>query len=182
MLSAALISLAILVPASDQQPAAPDASPPYSLDGVRKAASRPARPSVEPGPVERQISRYRLAVDTQQVTSRPCSQLVIVCQPLWKVGGAVTWNDEFLGMTYRNLGFPYNTAPGNKDRVMAAASSVGFALAFQGVANLVHQTVSNSRQKKVKKIQAEIAAELAALDRANQAARQSDPEVKKTPR
>lgn len=182
LLSAALISLAIMVPSSEPQSAAPDSSRPYSLEGVRKAASRPARSSVEPGPVERRASQYRLTIDTQQATTSPCSQLVIVCQPAWQTGGAVTWHDEFQGMTNPILGSPYTVAPRNRDRAMAAASSVGFAMAFQSVANLVRKAAVNSRQNKVKKIRREIAAELEALQRANQGAREADPAVRKPPR
>ena len=57
-------------------------------------------------------------------------------------------------------------------------SSVGFGLAFQGVASLVHKAAVNRRQNKVKKIRAEIASELEALERAKQAA----PGVTKPPR
>ena len=85
-------------------------------------------------------------------------------------------------MTQPNLGFPYGAAPSNKDRVMAMSSSVGFALAFQGVTKLVHKAVGNRRQNKVKKIRSEIAAELEALERANQAAREAGPAVRKPPR
>jgi hypothetical protein len=182
VLTAALISLAILVPTSDSQAVAPDANPPYSLEGVRKAAARPARPSAEPGPVEQRISKYRLAIDAWQVTYSPCSQLVIVCQPAWRGGAHPTWNDEYLTMTQPNLGFPYGSAPGNRDRAVAMGSSVGFALAFQGVTNLVHKAVVNRRQNKVKKVRAEIAAELEALERANEAARHANPDVRKPPR
>ena len=178
LLSAALISLALMVPASEPQSAPPDTSSPYSLEGVRRAAARPARPASEPGPVEQGVSKYRLAIDTWQVTYTPCSQLVVVCQPAWRGGAHPTWNDEYLAMTQRDYRFPYNSAPGNKDRAMALGSSVGFGLAFQGVASLVHKTAVNRRQNKVKKIRAEIAAELEALERANQAA----PGVTKPPR
>jgi hypothetical protein len=182
LLSAALISLAVMVPASEPQSAPPDSGAPYSLDGVRRAAARPARPTSEPGPVELRISKYRLAVDTWQVTYSPCSQLVIVCQPVWRGGAHPTWNDEYLAMTQRGYGFPYSGAPGNRDRALAVGSSVGFALAFQGVASLVHKAAVNRRENKVKKIRAEIAAELEALERANQAPRQAEPDVKKPPR
>lgn len=182
LLSAAFLSLAMMLPASAPQSAPPDSSAPYSLEGVRKAAARPARPSVEPGPFEQQVSRYRLAVDTWRVTYSPCSQLVIVCQPAWRGGGHPTWNDDYLAMTQQDYRFPYSSAPGTKDRVVAMGSSVGFGLAFQGIASLVHKAVVNRRQNKVKKIRSEIAAELEALERANEAARQANPDVRKPPR
>ena len=182
MLSAALILLAVMVPASDPQSASPDGSLPYSLEGVRRAAARPARPSAEPGPAEPRVSKYRLAIDSWQMTLSPCSQLVIVCQPAWRGGANPTWNDEYLTMTHRDYGFPYGAAPGNSDRLTAVGSSVDFALAFQGVASLVHKAAVNRRQNKVKKIRSEIAAELEALERANQAARQADRDVRKPPR
>lgn len=182
LLSAALISLAVMVPASDPQSASPDSSMPYSVEGVRRAATRPGRPSPEPGPVEQRVSKYRLAVDSWHVSYTTCSQLVIVCQPAWRGGANPTWNDEFLAMTHPDFSFPYGSAPANRDRVAAMGSGVGFALAFQAAANLAHKVVVNRRQNKVKKIQAEIAAELAALERANQAARQAGPDVKKPPR
>ncbi len=174
--SAALLSLAVMLQAPDPPPQAPDTPPPYSLEGVRKAASRQDRPASEPGPVERHVSQYRLSVDTQQLTSGPCSQLVIVCQPAWRVGGAATWNDQFLAMTNPVLASPLVAPPGNGDRAVGAATSLGFALAFQGVAHLVHKAVTNKRDGKVKKIRAEIAAELAAIERANQAAREKEAE------
>jgi hypothetical protein len=182
VLTAALIALAVMVPASGPQSAPPDSSSPYSLEGVRRAAARPARPSAEPGPVEQRISRYRLAIDAWQVTFSPCSQLVIVCQPAWRGGAHPTWNDEYLAMTQKDYRFPYSSAPGTKDRAMAMGSSVGFGLAFQGVVSLIHKAAVNRRQNKVKKIRSEIAAELEALERANQAARQADPAVRKPPR
>lgn len=174
VLAAALISLVAVSPAAEQQSASSDQSLPYTLSGVRRASSIDARPSADSAPVALSLSGQRLAVESRSV---PCSgcDLVVTSGPSWASMAHPTWNDQFLAMTYPDEATPFNSTGGNKDRAMAVATSMGFALAVQGITRLVHRITGNVRQNKVNKVRSEIEAELAVLEQINQASRKSDP-------
>jgi len=172
VLAAALISFAIIVPPAEPQSAASDSSAPYSLEGVRQASAGHNGPTIDPASVERRGSGYRLAVESPRVTTDPCARTITACQMTWATTALPTWNDQFLGMTGPPAGMGFNSMATNGDRIVGAATSVGFALAVQGVLKLVNRAVVNSRQSKVSKVRSEIEAELTELERLNKEARQ----------
>jgi hypothetical protein len=181
VVAAVLMSLAVVTSPSEPQSASSDNSQPYSLSGVRRASMVDARPSVDATPIDRRGSGYRLAVDSRSVASNPCPRLVTPCQPSWTVPAFPSWNQEFVAMTGPAPGMGLNAMATNKDRVMAAATNIGFALAFQGVVKLVQKVARNAGQKKVTKIRREIEAELEELERNHHAAHEVDPAIKRSP-
>jgi hypothetical protein len=180
--TAALVSLVVMLPMDDPQSATSSTVPPYSVAGVRRAAGGGTYPSIDSTSTEPRGSGLRLAVESQTVDTDPCARVITSCRPTWTLLAAPTWHDEFMTMTGPSLGSPLNSMAGNKDRLMAVASSAGFALAFQGVARLVQKIAVGARQNRVNKVRREIEAELAELEQLNQAARRGDPAVKKSPR
>jgi hypothetical protein len=174
ILAAALISLATLPTSAERQPAQSDASRPYTLSGVRRASNVDAQPAADSVHVSQRGPGFRLAVETKTAACSTCD-LVVTSGPSWATPTPPTWHDQFLGMSYPVQATPSNSMAGNRDRVTAVATSIGFALAFQGVARLVQKIAGNVHQERQRKTRSEIDAELAALERLNRASRQADP-------
>jgi hypothetical protein len=196
VLAAAVISVAVIVAPAEPQSAAPQPPPPqsaapdegakpYSVEGVRRAFGSRTQPSIDTARVERDRRGYRMAVASSAATSSPCSIVVTACEPTWQPAANPTWHDQMLAMAGpQNYSVPY-TGMDNAQRVAAVATSIGFALALQAVASLIHDQVVKSsygrKQKKVNKVRAEIQGELDELERINALARQSDPAPRKWP-
>jgi hypothetical protein len=182
VLAAALISLAVLVPPAEPQSAAPppppqsaapdDTSKPYTVEGVRRASGAKTQPPIDTSAVERDRRGYRMAIAT---TSSPCGFVSNYCGSPWAAPSYPTWHDQFVAMAGpQSYLVPY-TGMNNVQTLQAVASSIGFGLAIQAIASLVHDQVVkssyNRKQKKVEKVRAEIRAELVELERLNAAAR-----------
>jgi hypothetical protein len=185
VLTVALISLVVALQPAEPQSATSASSPPYSISGVRRAAAARAHPSVDVDSTALDLPRRStrgLTLESRTVDVSPCAQLVNSCQPTWAELGAPTWHSQFLGMTGPTMGSPFNSMAGNKDRLTAVASSVAFALAFQGVFRLVQRISGNAHQKKANGIRRDIEAEVHALEQLNRPSSQADPAVKKSPR
>ena len=186
VLAVALISLAVLVPATDPQSAAPkppppqstasdDTSKPYSLEGVRSTYDANAKPRVDLAPVAPDRRGYRVSIEWRAAVDDPCGLVVTACQPAWRGGFNPTWHDQFVAMVGpQNYMVPY-TGMSNSQKLQSVASSIVIGLALQAVVSLVHDQVVksnyNRKQKKVEKIRDEIRAELVELERLNEAAR-----------
>jgi hypothetical protein len=180
VLAAALISLAVLVPPAEPQSAAPppppqstapdDTSKPYTVEGVRRASGAKTQPPIDTSVVERDPRGYRMAIAT---TSSPCGFVSNHCGSPWAALAYPTWHDQFVAMAGpQNYMVPY-TGMSNGERVQAVASSIGFGLAIQAIASLIHDQVVkssyNRKLKKVEKIRGEIRGELEELERLNAA-------------
>ncbi len=195
VLAAALISLAVLVPGTDPQSAAPkppsppqsttpapppprstssdDTSKPYTVEGVRSAYDANAQPRIDVAPVVPTRQGYRVALDSRLVDPDPCSLAITACQPAWRGGANPTWHDQFVAMTGpQNYMVPY-TGMNNVQTLQAVASGVAINLAFQAFVSLVHDQIVksnyNRKQKKVERIREEIRFELRELERLNAA-------------
>ena len=174
VLAVALISLVALSTQPEPQAARSDDSLPYTLSGVRRTSNVNARPSAESATIVQIRPGQRLAVESQFLPCTGCD-LMVTSGPSWASTAPPTWHDQFLAMTYPDQATPFNSMAGNRDRAMAVATSVGFALAFQGITKLVQKIAGNVRQNKVDKVRSEIDAELAVLEQLNRAARKADP-------
>ena len=181
VLAAALISLAVLVPPAEPQSAAPpppppqstapdDTSKPYTVEGVRRASGAKTQPPIDASAVERDPRGYRMAV---AMTSSPCGFVSNYCGSPWAAPAYPTWHDQFVAIAGpQNYMVPY-TGMSNGETLQAVASSIGFGLAIQAIASLIHdQVVKSSHNRKLKKVEtvrAEIRAELTELERLNAA-------------
>jgi hypothetical protein len=181
-IAVALISLlAIAAPTAGQPPAPPDQKPPFTLEGVRRAASvagSPAEQPVEgedldatrpPKPVTRSAAQQQFDIQTWMPgpTIKVPRDDRFVTTSLAPMGSA--WHQEFLGMTVpAYYGSPFD-AMGNAERAQAVATSAAFAvasnLAIDGVGQLVKHLRKAYREAKVNKIRREIDEETAIVER-----------------
>jgi hypothetical protein len=164
------------------QSAPPADSKPYSVGGVRKAlaSDTPTRSqtAIDLEKIGQNRSGYGLVLESSSVTASSCSVVFTICQQLtWQSLANPTWNDQFLAMTGPSgYDVPFS-GMNTSQRLQATASSIGLAIGFQMLTQLIHDYVVDAghvrKQKKVEKVRTEIRAELAELERLNAAARAS---------
>jgi hypothetical protein len=185
VVAAALVSLTVLATAPDAQQASADQAPPFTLSGVRHATAAVEPPIVQgeavpPVPLpSRPLARsaqQQLNVETlsppRPVTLPPGDRFVT--PSLAPAGPA--WHQEFRAMTVPAYAASEFELMGNSERAVAAASSVVFGLAVDGVSRLVQQWRSNHQHRKVEKLRRQIDDETAAVERlhgASQATREA---------
>ncbi len=177
VVTAALVSLALAAGTAEAQPAPVDQAPPYTLSGVREAAreaaaraaapAEQAPPSTPPptGPLARSAKQQPLKVETWS-PSPPItlpSDDRLVTPSLAPHGPA--WHQQFIAMTEPVYASSQYELLNNNERAVAVASSMGFALAVDGVSRLVQHLRGSYHDRQVRKIRREIDAETEALER-----------------
>jgi hypothetical protein len=174
VITAALISLAVMATPAEPQTPPPDQVPAYTLSGVRRAAARtepkpeeaePSSTAVPSKPLTGSAERQRLTVETRtpQPASMPIPDDRFVTSSLAPMGSG--WHQEFLDMTAPVYGSSPFDNMGNRERVTAVATSTAFGLAIDGVGRLVKHLRKAYREQKVNKVRREIDAETAEVER-----------------
>jgi hypothetical protein len=141
-----------------------DQAPPFTLDGVRRAATladqpSPDRPPPDPAqpakPITKSAARQQIDVATwaPEPTFRPPHDDRTFTTSLAPNGPA--WHQEFLAMTTPELYSPF-AYMGNAERLEAVASSMAFAYVVNGLTRLVQALVHEQKSHKVEKVRREI--------------------------
>jgi hypothetical protein len=160
-------------PAPGQAPKTPaDQAPPFTLDGVRRAAvladqPSPDQPPPDPAqpakPITKSAARQQIDVATwaPAVTFRAPHDDRTFTTSLAPNGPA--WHQEFLAMTTPELYSPF-AYMGNAERLEAVASSMAFAYVVNGLTRLVQALVHEQKNHKVEKVRREIDEETKLVD------------------
>ena len=197
----ALIALlGVAAPCAAQPQTPPDQRPPFTLDGVRRAAAaaeKPAEDTAEPEPedVSRRPKPLTRSAARQQFDIRswmPTSTVKLphddrfVTTSLAPMGSA--WHQQFLGMTQAEYGSSPFDMMGNAERVQAVASSMAFGAAIDGLGRLIQYARKSHRQGQVQKVRREIDEETAIVERLYQESQatmkdgSAQPALRKAPR
>jgi hypothetical protein len=172
-----LLALGLVATQSEAQTTAPDQKPPYSLAGVRRAATAGEKPAQDAAADEPQPARpltrsaARQQVDITTWSPEPTVSLPqidrLVTASLAPAGPA--WHQEFLGMTQRDYGASPFDMMGNAERVQALSTSTAFAVAIEGVSRLVQHLRTSYREGKVTRVRREIDEETALVEQSYKA-------------
>jgi hypothetical protein len=190
---ALIVSLASVDPQAEPQPK--QEPPPYTVEGVRRAAASADRPAGDAAADEQEPPRRlvrpgpRQQIDIAAWAPAPTPQLPrsdrLFTTSLAPTGPA--WHQEFLGITRPSLYDPFGYMT-NGERVEAVASNVAFGMAVDGVARLVKAIVRDQRRRSRERLRRDIDVEIALVEhryKAYLASKQDGPvedSVKKTPR
>jgi hypothetical protein len=177
MFAALLIPVALIASQAEAQPP-PDPRPPYTLAGVRRAATTGEKPvqdqaaddSQPSRPITRSAARQQIDVTTwsPEPTLRLPQSDRFVTASLAPAGSF--WHQEFLAMNQREYGTSPFDMMGNAERAQAVATSMAFGLAIDGISRLVQQVLKSYHEGKVNKIRREIDAETAIVEQRYKAA------------
>ena len=169
--------LCAAVPSAAQPPQPAGQAPPFTLDGVRRAAAAAEKPPEAPAETEpqdaprpsRPLSRAAAKQQFDIQSWMPGSSVRLphddrlVTTSLAPAGSA--WHQEFLAMTQLEYGASPFDMMGNAERVQAVATSMAFAAAIDGLGRLVHHVRKSYREGKIQKIRREIDEETAIVER-----------------
>jgi hypothetical protein len=150
--------------AAAPQPPSAAPAPPFTLDGVRRAAvladqpssdQPPPDPAQPAKPISKSAARQQIDVATwaPEPTFRPPHDDRALTTSLAPNGPA--WHQEFLAMTTPELYSPF-AYMGNAERLEAVASGMAFAYVVNGLTRLVQALVHEQKSHKVEKVRREI--------------------------